>query len=237
MADIVKAIEKEKEYLSYRMKGEEPFHLVDAVKECGFDSLDAYFAAKTEYMIRQTAKTVTECAQSEIVSEAVRIIQNRLTGVWYAYSDQTCVFNGDCGAQTYNAEYCAENGITVYSLGAMGGTIVHSDGDLSWGIALPSDIYADYAYFLNHIADIMQKHTEKSVTVSGNDILIDGEKVCGSTVYKVNSIFLFISYFSFSDKANLIQVICNKETQKVPTYIDFMTRDTLKREVMEWLAV
>lgn len=234
--DIVKAIEKEKEYLSYRMKGAEPFHLIDAIKECGFDSLDAYFNAKTEYMIRQTAKTMTECAQSEIVSEAVRIIHNRLTGVWYAYSDKTCVFNGNSGADTYNAEYCAENGIPVYSLGAMGGTIVHSYGDLSWGIALPSSIAVGCDYFLNHIADIMQKHTDKMVTVSGNDILVDGKKVCGSTVYTVNGVFLFISYFSFSDKTDIIRAICNKETQKIPGYIDFMTSDDLERGVMEWLT-
>ena len=47
--DIVKAIEKEQEYLFYRRNGDEPFHLVDAIKECGFDTLEEYFAAKKEY--------------------------------------------------------------------------------------------------------------------------------------------------------------------------------------------
>lgn len=46
MGDIVKAIEKEKEYLEYRKQGKEPFHLVDAIKECGFESLDEYFEEK-----------------------------------------------------------------------------------------------------------------------------------------------------------------------------------------------
>ena len=31
--DIIGAMNKEREYLSFRMKGEEPYHLVDAVKE------------------------------------------------------------------------------------------------------------------------------------------------------------------------------------------------------------
>ena len=35
MYDIVKAIEKEKNYISYRLQGKEPYHLKDALKDHG----------------------------------------------------------------------------------------------------------------------------------------------------------------------------------------------------------
>lgn len=237
MGDIVKAIEKEKEYIAYRLKNEEPFHLVDAVKECGFESLEEYFNAKRSYKFSKMEFTLTECKQSEIVSEAKRIIENGLTGVWFADSDETAVFNGFEGEKSFNAEYCSLNNLLVFPLLAAGGTIVHKAGDFSWGVSCPQNQNMNAAFLLNGVKDILQKHTEKTVTVAGNDILVDGGKVCGSTVYQMNGIFLFISYYSFSDKTELIKTICRKLTRKTPSYIDFMTRAEFKQEVAAWLKL
>lgn len=235
MSNIENAINKEKTYLNYRMVGEEPFHLIDAVGEFGFETLEEYFSAKLQYRIQNAVRNVTKCKQCEIVSEAMRILQQGLTGIWYSYSDEVCIFNGEYGNETYNAEYCSQNNIPIYSLGTTGGTIVHSPGDFSWGIALPIDAHASYEYFLNSISNIIQKYTEKSVVVRGNDILIDDKKVCGSTVYTTKNVFLFISYFSFSDKSELISKICGKRTMKSPGFIDCMSREELESEVQRWL--
>ena len=235
MHDIVGAIEMEKTYLDHRMKGEEPFHLADAVKEFGFNSMEEYFGEKKAYQFRHLNFKWTEVKQAEIVSEAVRILTDKLVGVWSSNSETTCIFNGFSGMKSFNESYCIENNIPVFPLLADGGTIVHQKGDYSWGIACPISLNMNAHFLLTALKDILQKHTEKEVVVDGNDILVDGKKVCGSTTYHKNGIFLFISYFSFNDKSELIDKICNKKSKKTPGYIDFMTRDEFKREVAKWL--
>jgi hypothetical protein len=53
MKDIIGAMAKEREYLSFRMKGEEPYHFVDAVKEFGFESLREYFDARFDHVFEK----------------------------------------------------------------------------------------------------------------------------------------------------------------------------------------
>lgn len=236
MRDIIKAIEVEKNYLEHRMKNEEPFHLVDAIKDCGFDTLESYFAEKNKYQFKQFQFAYTEVSQEDIVSEAVRILTNKLVGVWSADSEKTCVFNGFAGMESFNADYCIENNIPVFPLLANGGTIVHQSGDYSWGVACPDSFHIDARFLLTELKDILQKHTRGIVSVSGNDILVNGKKVCGSTTYNRNGIFLFIAYFSFNDKSELIEKICNKQSNKAPGYIDFITREDFKQEVLQWLT-
>lgn len=233
MRDIAGAIEMERAYLDHRMKGEEPFHLADAIKEFGFNSLDEYFREKKSYQFLHMNFKWTEVKQAEIVSEAARILTNKLVGIWSADSDTTCIFNGFSGTKSFNERYCIENNIPVFPLLADGGTIVHQKGDYSWGVACPINLGMNAHFFLALLKDILQKHTAKEVVVDGNDILVDGEKVCGSTVYNKNGIFLFISYFSFNDKSKLIDEICNKKSKKTPSYISFMTREEFKREIEE----
>ena len=49
MADICKAIEREKEYISNIINDIDTPALIDLLKDCGFDSLNTYFAEKKEY--------------------------------------------------------------------------------------------------------------------------------------------------------------------------------------------
>lgn len=237
MADIVRAIEKEKEYLANRIKNEEPFHLVDAVFECGYETLEDYFKAKMEYEFRRQISGVIELTQPQVLSEVERVLTNKVSGVWFADHDNTCVFNGDTGAESFDVEYCDKCGIPVYSLGAGGGTIVHQEGDFSFGVSCLKEIGITSEYFLEGSRDILQRYTEKPVIIDGNDILVDGEKVCGSTEYNQNDMFLMLAYFSFNDKTELIGNICNKDTVKIPGYIDFISRSEFKQEVAEWLQV
>jgi lipoate-protein ligase A len=118
-----------------------------------------------------------------------------------------------------------------------GGIIVHQDGDFTYGLSCPESIRVDANYILDRTRHIIQKYTDKKVTVDNNDILVDGLKVCGSTVYNKNGLFLILVYFSFNDKTELINTICNKKTDKAPSYIDFMTREELKQEVLSWLRI
>jgi hypothetical protein len=240
MADIVKAIEKEKEYLSYRMKGEEPFHLVDAIKDCGFETLIEYFIEKPKYYFGNLQFEIIEKKPSVCLAEVQRMMDEKVTGVLFVESDETFVFSGN--TKEFNEEYCIENNIPIYYLHTGGGTIVSTAGDFSIGICVPDNAWVHETFILDNIKHIMSKYVN-NVEVNGNDILIDGAKVCGSTYYKKNDMVCFVAHFSFNDNTELIENICSPVQQtyslrrlaKQPSCIMGMTTSELKREVAVWL--
>lgn len=248
MTDITKAFEKEKEYLSHRMKGEEPFHLVDAVRECGYDSLDDYFIAKREYLFDALNFEVIVKKPNDCIAEGLRLLDTQTTAFVYVNCDETFVYSGE--SKPFNEEYCVENNIPVYPLFTQGGAIVGVDGDFSIGICVPEDIGVDDKFLQEKLCDILSKSID-GINADGNDIMYNGNKICAITWYKRNGMYLFIAHFSFSDRIDLINEVCTvpaevstyslrrtvNQPSKTPGYIDFMTRDELLEEVMGWLKL
>ena len=235
MTNIEKAIEKEKEYLTYRMKGEEPFHLIEAVNEFGFGTLEKYFNAKREYEISNLTVQLIETSPEKAIGDVLKTISERKPALLLADTEYTLVWNGN--NSTFNETYCSECNIPIYPLSTGGGTIVSTNGDLNIGICIPSSIINNAKFVLDKFVDIFSKYTSKTVDISGNDILVDGYKVLGSSTYDSNQMFMFITPVSFSDKTELISHICTKHSEKIPGFIDFMTRDELEGEVRTWLKV
>lgn len=236
MKNIKNAIEIEKQYLEKKLKGEPTFNLIDEVKKCGFNTLDEYFKDKREYEFNLQQFKLKEITQAEIVPEVMRVLTAGETGVWFVDSDRTAVFNGFKGDIIFNKDYCLNNNIPTYSILTNAGTIVHQSGDFSLGVCCPKQMMIDSQFILKGIQQILKKYTKKYVAINGNDILIDNKKVCGSASYTKNGVFLFLSYFSFNNKSTLITKITNiANPEKVPGYIDFMSRDMFKEEVKKWL--
>ena len=235
MKDIVKAIEKEKEYLEYRKKGQEPYHLVDAIKELRFESLEEYFKAKKEYNLKSLDFEVIEESPLRAIAEILNIIKQQKTVVLFVPTPFTFVWTGN--NSILNEEYCVRYGIPILPIQTGGGTIVSTKGDLSIGICVPKKIDYTANYILEGLANIFRKYTNKKVEVDGNDILIDGYKVLGSSTYNDNKMLMFVTLVSFSEKSELINNICLKKSSKVAGYIDFMDAETLKSEVCEWLQI
>lgn len=235
MADIVKAIAKEKEYLSYRMKGEEPFHLIDAVKECGFDNLTDYFEAKTEYNFDKLTFAYIKKSPAECIDYFFQMMDTKEIGVVFIDSTETFVFSGE--SKPYNAEFCETNNIPVYPLYTKGGAIVSTEGDFSIGICFPEYVEVEVQFILSKLKDIFSKYMS-NVTVNGNDILLNGEKICGSIMYHQNGMKCFACHFSFKDNSGLIEKICNVSgSVKAPTAIDGLTVEMFKKELSEWLRL
>jgi len=236
MGDIIKAIEVEKEYLECRMKNEEPFHLVDKIKECGFEDLNDYFVIKKMYSFGRMNFQFIEKDPVDCIEEVLRMINENVTGVLFVNSNETFVFNGSKGENSFNEDYCIENNIPIYPIQTGGGTIVSTTGDFSLGICVPKDTGINTLFILNRLKNILTKYTDKNIVIDNNDILVDGKKVCGSAIYSYNGMFMFVGYFSFNDKSELIRNICaNSNSIKEPSYIDFMLRDDFRNEVTAWL--
>lgn len=236
MADIAKAVEKEQEYLAYRMKGEEPFHLIDAVKECGFDSLAEYFEAKKHYEFEHLDFEVFDVDPEGIgIYYVSKCILEKRTAYIPIDVKYTFVWVGDGSA--YNAQYCSDCGIPVYPIHSQGGAIVNAKGDFNVAIIVPNSIGVNAQYFLEKLAGIFQEHTDREIKVVGNDVMLDGQKVLGSSTATNNGMFSFVAAVSLVDKTELISQICTKHSEKIPAYIDFMTCDELEREVAKWLGV
>lgn len=238
MADIMKAIEIEQIYLKHRAKGEYPFHLVDKIRECGFESLEQYFTKKKIHQLTNLKFSFVNQPMPGGVAEIFNMIATKKPGVLFVDWERTFVVCGIKGLEDYNKEFCEENNITVFPLYTGGGTIVGSKGDFSFGVCCPGNVDMTGKVILEEVAQILQKHTKKPVTVSGNDILHDGYKICGSASYTNDFVFMHIMHFSFADWSELISQICTTTKKGKPVgYIDFVTRDVFKSEVAEWLAV
>lgn len=238
MKDLEKAIKKEQEYLSYRMKGEEPFHFIDAVKECGFDSIDEYFKAKRDYSFKQNNfKIINATSPKDCVTDIFDVITNKKNAVIFVNIDHTLVWtqvNSGC-----NMAYCIANNIPIIPVGANGtGTLVSTPNDFGIGICIHKNDKYNLNYIVNGFVNIFRKYTDKEIINQGNDIMYDGKKVCGFTFYDMNNMFMVISPISFSEKAELVKNICtNKPQVKQVGYIDFMDRNMLRQEVTEWLLI
>ena len=233
MADIIRAIEKEKEYLAYRMNGKEPFHLVDVIKEYGFETLDEYFCAKKKYEFSNLSFTIIDTVAQQAITEVMKVISEKKTAVLFADTEHTLIWNGN--NSQFNEDYCVECNIPVYPLQTNGGTIVSTIGDLNIGICVPQSIGIDAQFILNGFSEIFRKYTDKTIDIDKNDILINGYKVLGSSVYNINGMFMFITPVSLSEKSELISHICIKHSVKQPGHIDFMDGAMLRQEVSKWL--
>jgi lipoate-protein ligase A len=233
MYDILKAMAKEKEYIFHRTKGQEPFHLIDAIKECGFVTLADYFNAKIEYNFDKLNFSYIEKKPAECIDYFFQMMDTKETGVVFIDSKETFVFSGE--SKPYNEEYCNENNIPVYPLYTKGGAIVSTIGDFSIGICFPEAVGVGVGFILSKLKNIFSKYID-NVTVNGNDLLLNGKKICGSIMYHQNDMKCFACHFSFKDNSELIEKICNVSGSiKTPTYINGLTVDIFKNELKTWL--
>ena len=236
MSNIQKAIEIERQYIDLRLSGLEPFPLFEEIEKLGFSSLEDYFENKRSYLFKQIDFNYVEEPMPNGVSEIFKMVKTNEPGILFVDWEDTFVVSGNEGLETLNKDYCEENDITIFPLHTGGGTIVGSKGDFSFGVCCPRDIVDDSDFILNHVRDILHRHTDLAVTVNRNDICVDGKKICGSANYAFKDVFMVIMHFSFNDWSNLISNICttNKIGKNV-SFVDFVAKDEFKQEVLEWL--
>ncbi len=210
MSNILKAIEKEKEYLSYRTNGEEPFHLVDAVKECGFNSLDDYFTAKRRLEIRKM--DVIKVKSKEATATIQDFIVNQKHGFAYCVHDEKSIFINN--PDNINEDACTEYGYIVLDTQHTGGAVVVNKGDISvvyFGV-VGNVVMKDFAMYL------IDRYKERGLnaTYEDNDILIDGYKISGLSATPYGHIQYSTIHIGINTNVDHIKAICKKPMKKVP---------------------
>ena len=233
VTNIEKAIAKEKEYLSFRMKGEEPYHLVDAVKEYGYNSLDEYFTAKCRYEISHAP--VVKVKSAEAVSTIQDFIVNQKHGFAYCVHDQKLCFVAS--ADAVNDDACYEYGYAVINTKHTGGAVVVNKGDISmvhFG-DLGNRVMLDFA---DYLISWYRERGLDAVYVD-NDILIDGYKISGLSSTAYGSIKYSTIHIGINTDVEQIRAICKKPMQKIPRGLSEygITTEEIEHEVSNWLNV
>lgn len=140
------------------------------------------------------------------------------------------------GNEEIDYELCKKLNVEVVDIGYSGGTIISSTKDLSMMIVFPKSLELTNEILINKFVEIMSKYID-NVTVDGNDILVNGEKVCGTSLtYLLNSV-AWTASISFDDYSDYISKICKKPPIKKPSYVDsnLLSKDKLEAEILEWL--
>ena len=234
MKNLEKAILEEKAYVVDRLNRIDT-NLSERLSTYGYSNLKDYFADKQEYEFSQIKFNFVEEPMPNGVSEIFKMIDTNKPGILFVDWEDTYVVCGNRGIEEFNQAYCEEHNITHFPLYTNGGTIVGSSGDFSLGIYCPKNIVSTQ-YILNKVSNILQKYTSVAISVNGNDIVADGNKICGSANYTSDNMIMTIMHFSFSDWSDLISSICSTTKKSKPIgYINFMKRDQFKKEVLEWL--
>lgn len=236
---IVRAIKTEQEYLNDVVSNASDIRpLIDRLADVGFNSLEEYFNDKREYkMSCALCGKVYYVPPSQAMITLRQMIQNEETGIVSVYTNETCVHAGNGKDSTLDEEYCAEHNIPIYQYDSYGGNIVATEGDYSIAILVNSDVDISSNFILTKMKSLLDNYID-NVTIDGNDIMIDGKKVAGSTSYKNDDVFFFICHVSFSEKRNLITRICGKPaTGKEVGCInsDVLSCDEFVKEMLSWL--
>lgn len=187
--------------------------------------------------IKKQFKTYKPEVYKVPITEYAKVVEDAMIyskyGIYISYGDVIHAYHGN-GEIDYNL--CEELGIEVVELGYNGGTIIGSEKDLSIIIIFPKDLGLTHEIIINKIVKILSKYLD-NVTVDGNDILINGDKVSGSMMRHLFKSSVWAAQISFNDYSEFIEKICNKPAVKKPSYIDnnLLNRDVLESEIVTWL--
>lgn len=220
----------------------EPISFLEQMEEIGYGSLEEFFEEKTEYEMQNILyHKVYSVPPKDAMNTLKYLMDHNEYGIISVYTDETCVHHGQNPNKYLNEDYCKTNNIPIYPYNSFGGNIVATKGDYSFAIIIPASIDINANFILRRIVSILKKYyiySDSDIIIENNDILINNQKVLGSTVFGNDKIFFCICHFSMTEKQNLISKICGKPTTgKYAGYIEkeLLTTEQLMEEVLKWL--
>lgn len=206
---------------------------LNVLRGLGFASIEDYNSTKQRYLLASWIPEVYRVDISEYAAVTEDAIINGKYGIYISNGDGVHAYHGN---QPIDYELCETLGVRVVELGYEGGTILGSAADLSVILVAPADIGYTHEMIIGKYLEVISKYVP-GTTVDGNDILVDGNKVCGSMTRTVGNSYVWAAQVSFADYSEYITQICNKPPIKTPSFIDseLLTRDELEKEIVSWL--
>lgn len=231
MSNLDKAMEIERQ-----LRAEHKFFygtFIPKIQELDFKSVDEYLEQKKGYAFTQWKPEIYQIPIDSFAGKVNDAITNEACGIYIPCDDELHAYHGN---DNIDYDVCNELGVKVVELGYRGGTIIGSNKDLSMLIILPRLIMVDEATVTNKFVEIISKYVSNT-TLEGNDILVNGEKIAGTTWRDFDNISVWTIQVSFADYSEYIEKICQKPAVKKPAYIDnnLLTRDQLEQEILAWL--
>ena len=212
---------------------DEYIRFVGVLRNLSFASFSEYERTKKDYLRQMWVPEVYRVDISEYAAVTEDAIVNGKYGIYISQGDGIHAYHGN---QPIDYELCEKLGVRVVELGYIGGTILGSAADLSIIFVAPVDLGYTHEMIISKYLEAISKYVP-GTTVDGNDILVDGNKVCGSMTRTVGNSYVWAAQVSFADYSEYIAQICSKPPVKTPSFIDSkqLTRDTLEKEIVSWL--
>lgn len=227
---IEQAIQAEKDYVKNKLLNSYTRPLISIMQEYGYDNLDFYFQAKRDYLIKSLDFNIVYYKGNNIFETVGKLLDKEEPAILFVEHQKPFIYHGN---KAYNLDAAQEAMLDVHEGGYAGGTIIGDEGDLSIGIFYPNKIDVNSNYFLDIIGEALSLFNIQS-TVDNNDLMVDNKKVLGSATLSTENYNAFVSYLSFSDKAELIKEICG-ENAKAPGFINGVSIKELEQGVIKCL--
>lgn len=226
---IEEAMQEEEAYLYMRDDGID-VSLPKALEEFGY-TLESYFVEKREYQLKHSNVKIVDTTSVQCRQEIENAINSRISSVIISNSEEDYVWKG---SDQLDLELCKQLGLEVVNLEYEGGNIVTGKEDVNVAIILPDNIDTTNKLFLKRTCDFIGL-TNPTAILDSNDILIDGKKVVGAMFKNTNHMKVFAMSVSLSDHSKEIAQICKPNPVKLPSYINNITYQEFKDEILSWL--
>lgn len=151
--------------------------------------------------------------QSEAIQEFKRLSALQEDAIICGLVEKTCVFPGQ---GEINKSYCTKNKIEIIDLQNKGGVIVASPGDVEIAIMLKNPNKLILQKYLIKLVHFLRDKGLQARFV-GNDILVDGYKVCGFGFNPdMNGMGFYTIHIAVNVDLEKINKICKKPMNKIP---------------------
>lgn len=151
----------------------------------------------------------------ELEYELTNRIKNKIEGGVYLVHDEELVIVSK--AYDINIPYVKEKKLKIWNSRNFGGTIVAFPNDIDIGI-LKRDGWKTGPEILTKLKNYIHKEIIASISIEGNDLMIDGKyKVASFASINLGDDLIYtVVHISFNPNVEEIDCICQKKMRKIP---------------------
>lgn len=225
MADISGAYVEELVYKADKLAGLQT-SLLERLAKYGYNRLEDYFSERSAYrltvMARPRITTLADPTTAEITELfAVNSLAGRPLFLIPELTGRAAYVNSK---REIIAERAEELGVRLIYTQLSGGTMIESPGDIHFSLMLPLGFPETYSLdaFNGIFLPALRKYVP-AVVLSGNDFMVDGVKVGGSTYTMVDGTQIYGINITGEDVTALAAEIIPPRSVKPIGYVDTST--------------